>query len=267
MGRFLDALANRKYNLAEEIHAIEDLSHRRHLGDSIFSYFSYNFLSWHRRNNYVDVNVFLHSTGLNRIIHLSNKGLLVSLDEYLYYSEYILNIVEFVQHSYPNHPMIDPIRNNIMNVLEQINYTVHCDENDDVHIVENDVLISESAEVVGNTYDLGEKIYAYNYRDLAGDLNAKADILCRLYKYYETIETKAKSYGFANLADDISALSNKLDVRHAPTQKQEIVLGTMTKAEIEEWYDELFRLYLSLIILVDYKEKRRDIKDLKSQLG
>ena len=98
-------------------------------------------------------------------------------------------------------------------------------------------------------------------------MDKKADILCRLYKYCETIENQAKSYGLTTLLEDITSLSNKLDVRHAPKEKQKIVLDGMSAEEVEEWFDELFRLYLSLIILVDYTSKRKDIKSLKCQLG
>ena len=49
--------------------------------------------------------------------------------------------------------------------------------------------------------------------------------------------------------------------------KQEDVIKAMGKKEYELWLDELFRLSLTLIVLVDYTSKRKDINELKAKLG
>ena len=41
----------------------------------------------------------------------------------------------------------------------------------------------------------------------------------------------------------------------------------MSKKEMNAWYDQLFGMCVSLIILIDYATKRKDIKELKSILG
>ena len=265
MKSFLETLAQRKYDLASEINAIEDLF-KRDGYRSIRSLFAGKFLSWPLRNNYVDLDCFLSNTGLEAIIRKADRGTNITIDEYIFYAEYALNVLLYFRRI-RSLDAIRPAIENIKNVLNQLNYKIHSDENQNARIIPNDVLISEAAEIAQDTYGLGESIYAYNYRQLSGDLNAKSDILCRLYKYYETIENQAKQYGFNTLAEDVSHLSNKLNVRHAASPKQQIVLGDMTQKEIEEWYDELFRLYLSLIVLVDYKSKRKDINELKAKLG
>lgn len=267
MKSFLETLAERKYDLSAEVNAIEDLIRRRNcFGTSILLSFKQQFLDWPRRNNFIDFDTFLIENKLDEIIEWCAIGEEISVDHYTYYAEFVVNMILFVDNKneivYSKH-----IIDNVNNVLRQLNYTFHFDDNKDVHIVPDDVLVSEAAEITQDTYGLGESIYAYNYRQLSGDLNAKSDILCRLYKYYETIESQAKQYGFNALADDVSHLSNKLNVRHAASPKQKIVLGDMTQKEIEEWYDDLFRLYLSLIVLVDYKSKRKDINELKAKLG
>ena len=266
MGKFLDALVQRKYDLAAEINSIEILMHKENYNTySAYKIFSTWFLQWPHRNNYINVKSFLEDTGIQDIIDDSKAGECISIDRFTYYAECVLNILNYnslrSRSGYEKY-----IHENINNVLEHLNYQRHTVDGD-IHIVEKDVLISESVEILRDTYNLGESVYAYNYREMSGDLYGKADILCRLYKYFETIEKKASGYDLKSLAEDISILSNKLDVRHAPTPKQEIVLGNMTKDEIEEWYDELFRLYLSLIVLVDYKDRRKEIKELKSRLG
>ena len=266
MGRFLDILTQRKYDLASEINAVESLLRRKNSGSSIARIFSENFLQWPLRNNYINVETFLTQTGLAEIIENSDCEEHISVDEFTFYAEYILNMLSYIIRI-ASSVDIRPVANNINNVLDQLNFKSHIDKKGHVHIIEKDYMVSESSEIVQDNYGLGESIYAYNYRETAGNLFSKADILCRLYKYYETVEAQARSFGLVTLVDDISTLSNKLDIRHAPTKKQEIVIANMTKQELEEWYDELFRLFLSLIILVDYKNRRKDIKTLKGKLG
>ena len=73
MGRFLDILTQRKYDLASEINAVESLLRRKNSGSSIARIFSENFLQWPLRNNYINVETFLTQTGLAEIIENSEK--------------------------------------------------------------------------------------------------------------------------------------------------------------------------------------------------
>lgn len=264
MKHFVDELLNREYDLRKEVVSLETLFLRKSGGYSIYDKFSARFIDWELRNNYIDFDDFFAETGLEEITEKCHLGCDISLDEYIYYCEYMLNVLAFPvvwEHRYAN-----PILDNIMRVLPKINYAPHQSGNV-YHIVQKDVLVSEAADIVQSNYDLGEGIYAFNYRETKGNLVRKADILCRLYKYIESITPQAKQYGYATLLDDIKDLSNKLDIRHAPTIKQGVVIGDMDVAEYEEWLDEIFKLSLTLIILVDYTTKRKDIKELKSKLG
>ena len=48
---------------------------------------------------------------------------------------------------------------------------------------------------------------------------------------------------------------------------ESIILNNMTAEEQEEWYDKLFKLYLSAIILHAYMELKPDINELKKKLN
>jgi len=264
MTHFVDELLNRNYSLSKEIVALETLFLKKSGGYSIYEKFSSHFIEWKLRNNYIEFDDFFTETGLEDITEKGYNGFDISIEEYTYYCEYMLNVLNFPivwEERYAR-----PILDNMTNVLERLNYTVHL--SDDVyHIVEKDVMVSEAADIVQSDYDLGEGIYSFNYREMQGNLNKKADILCRLYKYIEGITPQAKQYGYSGLLEDIKDLSNKLDVRHMPSAKQVLVIEGMSKEEYEAWLDELFKLSLSLIILVDYTSKRKDIRELKSELG
>ncbi len=265
MIHFVDTLLNREYNLAEEILAIENLFLKKDAyRNSIYDIASRNFLNWHLRNNYIDFEYFFTSTGLEEIVEMSHRGCEISIEEFIYYCEYILNI--FLLSDVGGQTYVRFIKDNISNLLEKLNYVSHFADGK-WHIVEKNVIVSECADIVQDNYDLGESIYSFNYRENKGNINKKADILCRLYKYIEGIAAQAKQYGYSNLLEDIKELMNKLDIRHIATLKQATVIEDMDKTEYEEWIDELFKMALSLIVLTDYTAKKKDIKELKSMLG
>ena len=265
MEHFVDKLLSREYDLTEEILAIENLFLRKDdYGSSIYNTVSRNFLNWHLRNNYIEFDNFFTSTGLEDIVEMCHKNCEISIEEFIYYCEYILNI--FLISGVNQRVYVRFIKDNITNLLEKLNYVSHFADGK-WHIVEKNVLVSEGADIVQDNYDLGESIYSFNYRENKGNINKKADILCRLYKYIEGITAQAKQYGYSNLLEDIKDLMNKLDIRHIATLKQATVIEGMDNSEYENWIDELFKMTLSLIVLTDYTSKKKDIKELKGMLG
>lgn len=244
--------------------AIESLFRKKIDNYSAYEIFEKNFLDWGDRNNFVDIKTFYSKMGIFKILNQYSRVDDIALEDFIYYCEFMLNIINFSPVSKCKNSFY--IMLNISNILKKLNFEYR-QTNKKFHIVEKNVLVSEAADIVKDNYDLGEGIYSFNYRESKGNIAHKADILCRLYKYIESIENKAKSYNYSELLEDIKALANKLDIRHAATAKQSDVINNMSKDEYESLLDELFTLSLSLIILVDYKNKRKDIKALKAQLG
>ncbi len=263
MEHFADVLLNRKYNLSDEIIALQQLFKNNQDRYSLNDIFEEQFLNWPLRSTYVDFDTFFRDTGLSKI-YFTAQHKAITIEDYIFFCEYMLNVITF--DPLKKYSMSAHICDNIMHVLNELNYKVHI-TNNIYHVIERNILVAEAADAVQDNYDLGESIYSFNYRENKGDVRKKADVLCRLYKYLEDIEKQARSYGYSNLVDDTKELSNKLNIRHAPTQRQTDVINGMKKAEYETWLDELFKLFLSLIVLVDYTEKRKDIKALKAELG
>jgi hypothetical protein len=208
---------------------------------------------------------------LNEIINNAEKNT-TDIDTFIYFSESIYNLIYVAD--YNNLTTLSKqnqrvIAENINNVLSQLNYKVYyCESECYYKVVENDWKVAEAAEIIQDKYDLGEKIYLYNHYSLRGKLNDKADILCRLYKVFEGgKEGILKANNYISLASDIGFLSDKLDVRHAPNRQQKILLDGFTSEEQEQWYDDLFNLYLDMLILCDHIEKRKDIKELSVKLS
>lgn len=238
------------------------------LNTSLFRVISMEFTSWKHRSNYISLDQFLHNTGLNKIL-LNARHKLCDKDDFLNYSEAIVNLISLVNldilETYNLKSEYRCIAENITNVLTQLNFKI-VELNDVFRIVENDWKVSTSSEFVGDDYNLGEQIYLYNHRNNSGDLHSKSDILCRLNKYIEANKNKLNANGYSDLVSNINFMANKLDIRHAPSKDEKILIEGLTNDEIEQLYDNLFELHLDAIVLLDYISKKKVVDDLKDKL-
>lgn len=271
MGSFIDTLINRKFDLNEEIVSLdellnEDLVYSPALFDAIEKYFR----KWQHRANYISLESMFDKLGLDDILEDAKRHW-VNLEKYIYFVECIVNVVmippkEKLNQSQENNRRT--ILENIKRTVHQLNFQIHYFESEDYYkIIVKDWKVSESADIIKDKYGLGEKIYLYHHHSLRRKLYEKADILCRLYKVFETKENLLKSNQYTTLASDIGFLSDKLDVRHAPSKKEKMLLDGFSEEEQEQWYDELFNLFLNMLILCEHIEKRKDITDLKKKYG
>ena len=268
----MEKLTNRKFNLSDEVLIIEFLLNEKTYWDpNLFNVIDSNFREWKHRKNFISLSDLYKKLGINDII-IHAKSDQIDVESYIFYAECVINIINIVQIDNLcsfNCRNWKVINDNIRNTLEQLNYDIKYFRKEDYfRIIVKDWKITESAEIIQDTYDLGEKIYLYNHHSLKGELYEKADILCRLYKVFESgKEAILKSNQFTTLASDIGFLSDKLDVRHAPNRQQKVLLEGLTKKEQEALYDDLFNLYLDMIILCDHIEKRKKIKELSKKLS
>lgn len=271
MSSFIENLINRKFDLSEEILSINDLFERGTYYDpSLKDIVSQRFTKWKHRSNFIRLSQMFDKMGINNIISRAKVGS-IKIDKFIYFVECIYNLLsDLEQNSIRefNRNTKQAIYQNINNVLNQLNYSIKYFNNEDYFkVIENDWKVSCAADIIKDRYDLGEKIYLYGHYSMKGKLYDKADILCRLYKVFEDGNaTKLKACHYSTLVNDIGFLADKLDVRHAPDNKEKILLSGLTKEEQENWYDELFTLYLDMLILCDHIDKRKDIKELSTKL-
>ena len=270
MKAFIENLLERKYNFNDEILAINRLFTMVKYYESIKTHCSKKFLSWKHRNNFISLSDMCDSLGISDIEKKAkNKLQQNTLEDLIVYCEYITNIMNISNDFILNRDnyFAESIKQNIRNILNCINYEIRYFKSEDYFkILEKDWQVTEAAEIVQDDHNLGELIYEYRHHSLKGKLYDKADRLCRLYKYFEGIAGKLKSNQHANLASDIGALCDKLDIRHKPSKSEKIVIDGLTQEELENWYDELFKLFLQAIIISDFIDKRKDINELKVKL-
>lgn len=271
MPHFHDLLLGQELDYAPQIIGIEGLLYHTSLISSPYSIIEECFLTWVKKRNYTSLHELKKQSGILEIIERAQNHENITKEEFIFYLEYVLLILEIPSENALRSYVLmgyepDPILKQVKFAIGEIGCRI-VSKNGGYYIVEENSKVEIAAKITGKQYDLDADMRLFNHPSVRNKLTAKADILCRLYKYLEGKSNQIKQYGFANMYDDTSKLINSLDIRHAPNKKDSEIIQGMTKKEISEWYEQLFEMCISLIILVDYAEKRKDIKELKGKLG
>lgn len=271
MPHFHDLLLGQELDYAPQIIGIEGLLYHTSIISSPYSIIEECFLTWVKKRNYTCLHELKKQSGILDIIERAQNHENITKEELIFYLEYVLLILEIPSENALRSYVLmgydpDPILKQVKFAIGEIGCRI-VRKNGGYYIVEENVNIEIAAKITGKQYDLDADMRLFNHSSIRNKLTAKADILCRLYKYLELKSNDIKKYNHSNLYGDISKLMDGLDIRHAPNKKEKEILADMSKKELNAWYDQLFGMCVSLIILVDYSSKRRDIKELKNVLG
>ncbi len=271
MEHFADLLAKEKLDCAPMIVGVESLLNHRGFMNSPYDTIVSCFPTWKKKRNHATLFEMQEATGISKIIRKAHDNEVLDKKDVVYYFEYVLTIIKIPSENVlKNQFIIDydvsPVKELIKEYVNELGCKI-VDKNGASYIVEVDSKTIMASKITGKQYDLDKDLMLFFHPSIRNKLNQKADILCRVYKYLEGKSNQIKQYGFANMYDDTSKLMNGLDIRHAPNKKDSEIIQGMTKKEISDWYEQLFGMCVSLIILVDYAEKRKDIKELKGKLG
>lgn len=269
MDHFLDNVTKANINYKSHINQFEKMLNECSIASTTLEAIEKGFLFWPLNHGYDNFLNFRDSMGITRIVTKCKSSAKVTKEEFVYYLEYMLNILQIPK--YNKDPFaFDTNEEAILSVVKRVLNEIDCEVVNTPlgqKIVFKSGLISIAKEITQDKYNLDKDLYLYTHSSNKTNLFAKADILCRIYKYLEPIAPKRNSCAYSYLWDDIGKLMDGLDIRHAPNKKEKEILNGMKKNEIIEWYDQLFGMCLSLIILIDYSSKRRDVKELKGKLG
>lgn len=125
-----------------------------------------------------------------------------------------------------------------------------------------------AAAVAGEYPELEHSISEYRRIDNRGDLDRKAEILCSLFKRLEPLERKFKGTTYEKLCSDTTFLFNRLGIRHyvEPGKRAGQAIAAMGQAELEAWYDKVYTMFLSCMVLAQYLDMKADIDRLKQSM-
>lgn len=217
-----------------------------------------------------DFDDFRRKTGIHVIVCTAKlQNMNITKEEFVYYLEYLLNVLQISVYAGPQYSEFcsnSEVYRVLYRVIDEIGYEIIPSEQG-YYLVQKNTKLEVATNITKDVYDLNSALYLYTHSSYKDNLVKKADILCRIYKYLESLRTQINQYGHGEMYRDISKLMDALDIRHSPNKKSSEAIENMTKEELLEWYDKLFEMCISLIILVDYSSKRKDIKELKNVLG
>lgn len=134
------------------------------------------------------------------------------------------------------------------------------DENEYYLVYRDDVATAVSIQ----NEDISGSIVEYLEIDNRGDLKRKGEILCTLAKKLEDYEKLLKGSEFSSLCSDTTMLMNKIGARHSCDEKDRIAskFKTMNDAELAQWYDRTFQMFLCCMVAVPYVEEKSEIKKI-----
>lgn len=280
MPSFMETWLTRKYNLVDEVNTLSELMFSDKAKYWSFYFVANNdFLLWKFRNNTISISDFEEKSGLKKALQEINARLpeQVDIKQIMQYLEYAYNLAKFVyeqasknQNERENKIKCVAIIKNVDSIIQQCGYQLVEHPSGARIIIIKNAIADMASDIVGKNYNLGEDIYLYRHHSLNGKLIDKADILVRMAKYIEK-EIKPDLDGKLNLKQvhsNIGFLSNALDLRHPPSEKEEPVIKKLVEqGKLEQWYDDLYRQMVSLIVLFDCAQKQRDIDELKQQMN
>lgn len=151
--------------------------------------------------------------------------------------------------------------NQILSVIESIGYmSVNDEEMGVVIFVPKNAPAIAVAEMLPK--DMSYKVIEYNHHSLKRNLKRKSQILKVLADQLEPKEKYLKGIN-KQYSDDLFCLFNNLNVRHNNEDK----IQNISEEELEEWYDYTYDMSLLAFMMLEKKNHKSDIIELKKKLG
>ena len=232
---------------------------------------NYHFNEWHLRGTFTSI------AEMRRGFNIDNKSISDNPNEdiILDYLQYILNIMALIQpHKlekeclYIKDPsVIDVIIDNTKLLIKHLNCHISVDKSRKELFIEYDNELSSIIET--NIPEISVSLSEYKRIDNRGDLKRKSEILCTLYKMLESYSDDFKGTTYNGLYSDTKLLFNKSGVRHN-VDKDAIACATflkMDEKELEKWYDRIFDMFLSCMVITQYLKDKKDIENIKKAIG
>lgn len=311
MAKFWDRLIEVKFSFREEVQKIENLMRGKAInGSSLYDFMKYNFLSWQYRRNYINLDQLMKDTGIIKIInkckltdnkkenttlaqiYIASQKPECSVEEFLDYSEFILNVLPIAFYediniaSYTNYNLekynilvmnpetldynqiefsvyVNVILKNIFNVFEDINYKVIKAEGVYRVIAKDPIILDAATKVSEEKPELSDDILLYGHRKNSGNLILKGGILSRMFTYYEG-KLKKELNGYSSLISDIGFLANNVpDIRHSIKSKEAEYIAKLPDNEREALMDKLYTLFIGAIEMAEHSEITKVISEIK----
>ena len=156
---------------------------------------------------------------------------------------------------------------NIITICEKTNHCIVEQEEGKKIIVEKNAAATQAVQLVDNL-SVSSGILEYLHYALKGHLEEKRKILLLLGNYIEPMLKShvLKNAGYGDIESDVGFLLNNMNIRHNNLEgtKRKEYTASLTKDELEEWYDKTYNTILAAIILKEQIAISAEIKPLRS---
>ncbi|MBR2996880.1 hypothetical protein IKF33_00345 [Candidatus Saccharibacteria bacterium] len=223
----------------------------------------------------LDASTIYHHIGTRVFDRLPIKGTCINLDDLLHELginlnkknatlDDIFNLAEFIlcaaDADYDGlQSLYKPLLDNIDLILEKTSHKI-INVGKGKIIVPKDAKVEQAASLVKSS-SLSLEILKYNHRSNIGNIENKRVILASIGKNYEVALKKDKS----QLSSDIRFLLNSLDIRHDNREGDDRLIKIVGD-NLEQWYDNLYSLFVAYIIEDEKNGVLEQVKRLKEQL-
>lgn len=219
----------------------------------------YAFLKWPYRDTCINCEEFLERIGLRSDYFNRDNIYAMSLEQFLYYLEFIYNIISFsIDNNYIliKDKIVYSIVENLELIAEKINYKFIKD-NDKYLLIKRDANIDCALKIITDK-DISIILLEYNDFKIRNDIKEKASILKKIDIYIE----KNKSL-YSKIDNDsyrsFGYILNNFGINHKINDKY----SNLKNNELIEWYDNAFQLALHLISMINIKQINNDRKLLE----
>lgn len=226
------------------------------------------FNDWNLRGTFISIQEMRSGLGIAKESLIRGK-----IDEniVLDFLQYALNCVYRVSYSMKNakkslfsdDTIITMLWENIEKLIDKLNCVPKFDKDQkEVFIMYKNATVTV---VANECTDIEDSVTEYVLIDNRGDLKRKAEILCTLYKKLEAYSDLFKGTTYKNMYEDTKLLFNKSGVRHN-VEKDRIACATfmaMNDSKLENWYDKIFNMFLSCVVIAKYLDDKKEIDDIK----
>lgn len=272
-----DLMNNRKIDVEREYERIRKLFenysfYKDGYSISIYTYIErYFFSEWTKRKRNLSIKDLFESLEIKD----GDKLTYNTIDKLLLYIEVMLNLIyisdiEYIEEGTEEYhkyfwDTYELLKENINDLLEDLNYEIKKVSDDELVIVEKDLVASTVAETNKNVSD---KVIEYRRFILKGKVDEKREILNLLANEIEGMKPTFKGTTYSNLMDDVQFMLNNLNIRHNNKEgknKKEYITN-ISKSKLEELYDKTFDMILSVFVIDKYLKMKNEIDTLKNEI-
>ena len=193
-----------------------------------------------------------------------------TIDDYLNLAEYVYNLIMYFDDCY----FLSPYSKNyffqqINMVIESIGYMYAQDEGITIFVpkVPAAIAVAESNSIPEK---LSYELIAYNHHSKKGNLEGKRSLLLALGDLLEPRRKEINKID-STFCTDLFYLLNNLNIRHnntapAPNPKYRQAVASMSREDLENWYDDTYQMCLLAFLRLDHQERKVRFDALKCSI-